>query len=412
MCRKDLFFSVIVSLFLFVPIIVGAAEYFGVSLPGRVSGASANYLTGEAPAPLPTFAFDNVRNGQAQEEAERMIEDLVPFRADAIVANAEIDRVFIRLSNTVFRFPCYPSFYGSNYVIAPDQSRIYQKPVKKTCDLGGGFASFAKSVSTYGAKLPHVKIVIYVAPCVRDISPFNPANQLMSNVYTSDDVMAMVDEANDRAPGNVTFVSPRYDSFQQWDDEFYSYDHHWNIRGAASAVKEICALLGIDYCLEEGYVQLEDVLFCGSQARESLSMNAEPVYDVPLDSFGNLLATGSDGICYVGSRHDLFEASESAKKLFDFHELYFGDLRGKTITGGYGKDNIILIGDSFSNTPARLLAQSAKTLYVIPDLYNGRVSETSLDGYLEGRDISTIVMIARLEDYAIFQQYNPDYFCN
>lgn len=412
MRRKDLFFSVVVSLFLLAPMTVGAAEYFGVSLPDRASGTSANYLTGEAPASLPTFTFDNVRSGKAQEETERMIEDLIPFRADAIVANAEVDRVFIRLSNAAFRFPCHSSFYGSNYVIAPDQSRIYQKPVKKIRDLGDRFASFAKSISSYGASLPYVKIVIYVAPCVRDVSPYNPANRLTNNVYTSDDVVAMVDEANNEAPGNVTFVSPRYDSFQQWDDEFYNYDHHWNIRGATSAVKEICALLGIDYYLEGGYVQLEDVLFCGSQARESLDINAEPVYDVPLDSFDNLLVTGPDGVCYAGSEHGLFENSGSAKKLFDFHELYFGDLHGKTIAGGYGKDNILLIGDSFSNTPARLLAQSAKTLYVVPDLYNGHVSEASLDEYLEERNISTIVMVARLEDYAVFQQYNPDYFCN
>lgn len=406
---KDLLFSLAVFLFMLGSITANIMVCLDCPLPDRVSGENGNYLTGETPASFPAFSLKNFECGEVQKEIERAIEDSIPFRADAMVANAAIERSFIMLSNAAFQFPCYPSFFGSDYLVVPDQSRIYQKPLERTDDLDAGFANFIKEVNEYGTEAPKIRIVVYVAPCARDISPFNPANRLMSNAYTPDDVYAMIDDANNNAPENVTFVSSEYDSFEQWDDGFYKYDHHWNIKGAASAVRRICEILGIDYCLEDEFVQLEDVLFCGSQARESLDVKTECVFDMPLNYFDNLQVSGKDQACRTGSNHYTFERAEPAKKLFDFHELYFGDLHGATITGGHGSENILLIGDSFCNTPARLLAQSSKTLYLFPDLYNGRTSEKTLKDRLSDQNVSTIVMIARFEDYAVFQQHNAQY---
>ena len=96
--------------------------------------------------------------------------------------------------------------------------------------------------------------------------------------------------------------------------------------------------------------------------------------------------------------------------MYDFHELYYGDLRNAQIEGGAGNQRLLLIGDSYANCLTRLLAESSASLMRDTCLYARGESVLDLSQLIRDQDADAVVFVARSGDFATFLNYNPEFF--
>lgn len=194
-----------------------------------------------------------------------------------------------------------------------------------------------------------------------------------------------------------------FEEFSQW---FYRTDHHWNHKGSYRGYRQVLELLGVKdgplVPLEE--VELPDA-FTGSKAfglgADSLS---EPffVYRFPFPSL-TVTINGAPAENY-GSQEYFLSGTAGTPT---YGKFYGGD-DGEIIfsSGQEGKDDILIIGESFDNAILKLLASHFNNTYSV-DLryYEAYMGEKfSLDDYLARHEIDKVLFIGNL-DYYIMPEF-------
>lgn len=412
MKTRNLIISAAILFVCLTPAFLFCIQKVHVDVPSWLTSEDAVYLSGgKTDVDLRSKAnFGSIMSGEFQSAFEAKVNNYIPAKASALLGNAAVQRCAIAASNRLFGWECYPTSYGSKHVIEKDESRIWQIAIKGQDSLTSGIDALFNALTSTASDNKEVDFLVYCAPCARDVSPYNPSNQLTSNAIQQDAVIAMMEKYQQLSSRNLFFLTKKYDSEDDFGEEYYKYDHHWNIKGAISAYEEICDALDIEKTDFNDISVMEDSYFIGSQARESLTLFKEPVFDTSFD-FGQLSSCSYD-LEYQGQcdLHERYWSSNTYNRVFDFHELYFGDMNGCAILGGNGERNILLVSDSFGNAPIRLLAQSSNVLYTKPALYNQTKGSTVVRDFIDSGKVDTVILIARYEDLATFMNNNPDCF--
>ena len=94
------------------PFFIYLAEKTDIALPSWMTAEDASYLSGDAShADVKTsLNIDGFASGALQEEIEKSVGNRIPFKATAMLTNAELQREFIAASNLLFNWSCYPAF--------------------------------------------------------------------------------------------------------------------------------------------------------------------------------------------------------------------------------------------------------------------------------------------------------------
>ncbi|MCX7714557.1 MAG: hypothetical protein N2171_02365 [Clostridia bacterium] len=194
-------------------------------------------------------------------------------------------------------------------------------------------------------------------------------------------------------------------SLDEYKENFYKTDHHWNIYGAYKGYQAIISLLGKRYedigqpIQARGFFPVSDVKFQGSIARQSL------VYDV-FDTIYDIDADVDPYSCEVDNQPEPSYFSEKWRYLegiFDdspfvnhYAKYFHSDYACVKFTFDNGKNrNLLVFADSLSNCMDYLLASHYSNTYYIDLRY---YKET----YGEDFDMKNFVEEKHIDDVLFF----------
>lgn len=176
------------------------------------------------------------------------------------------------------------------------------------------------------------------------------------------------------------------DTYEEYTNQFFITDHHWNYRGAYRGYQEIHELLGIE---EPCLVPLREVTLSrpmtGSKAAYAgfSEMQEYPtVYEFNYPALGTEYGHETEVIANpdAGSfSYSYFYGEDAALVAFD--------------TGRAERENILILGDSYDNAVLKLLASHYNRTYCV-DMRLPDSQSFNIGKFAEEHDVDLVLIIA------------------
>lgn len=397
--------SIVFCLFLAGPAFMAGVDKASIfQLPGWATSESAAYLSGgitevdvKSHLSLKGFSSQNL-----QKDIEATVGNNIPLKATALLANAGLQRFAIGLSNQVWRFPCYPTFFGSDYVSIPQEHAVAAMPLPAEEATSKSLRKFGKSVASFAEKNPDIRCVVYVAD-VSNTSLANPARSLVSDSLSTIEAAGEIQAGATRGASVVT--SRTGDDMASYYQLFFRSDHHWNARGAALAFEDIMQSLGAEG-RDFKFKPVDGPLYSGAYSRNSLCV----VDDVPLDidfDFGQEVMETARGQVN-GNQHVVYDDASEQAKHWQFYDLFY-ELFPHT-RSGVGSGNALLVSDSFGGALVRPFGLAFENVWVRNTLHASSKTEDRLSDIVSSCEIDTVIFVGHAANYSSFEARNPRFF--
>lgn len=394
---RNILFAGALCLLLCGPALIGLASWGGVALPSWLTADDAAYLSGGITTadPMAAATVEGFASGEFQEEAEAAVGNCIPAKAGALLGNAAWQRAAIAASNALFRWDCYPAFYGSAIVVEPSRGRLLEVAEKATEETLAAARDVSRAMASFSERHPDKRLFVYLGPDSMNVDG-SPTAPLVSNALTYDQVEAIFEDVDGKftwVSGNVT-----YDEFtEQWNRA----DHHWNILGAYQAYERMAKALGFgDELLEpSGLIAYEEPSFRGTFARRGLTTEyRDEILDYEFPDYPQMSVTidGSEASMDALLHRKNYEAGIWGGNAFTsrYAEYFHTDYGLITIENEEteSSDDLLIVADSYSNCMERFLAVHYRTTYVL----DPRHDKQTLDAFLaEHKDVRDILFIMR-----------------
>lgn len=389
---QNVIFSLMMCVFACMPAMLYCAIKIGVDVPVELTSKPAEYLAGglsEADVAA-SFNLSDIKNKRFQDAAETEIGNYIPAKANAIIFGAWTQRMGIEVSNAVFNYDCYPTFYGSNRIYLNDVDAVSYLPQRNSNEYVARWTDFANGLKRVAQQYPEKNFVVYVVQGYTEPA-INPAYELVHDPL-SPRLCSQTLSAHLKDMDNVHVLTHDFDDLGDYYSQFFTTDHHWNIDGAFEGYDQICSILDLTPIHEDGIKRIENYLFTGATARWGVDLLQESVFDCRYD-FSNLSIQRSDGEVINGNDHRLFWNCSPLGKPYLFYDTYYGGVGNCSITGGYGNKNALLIGNSFKEALQRPLAESYASLYVSLQLIPTTSLQKTLEREIIDQDADDIVFV-------------------
>lgn len=238
---------------------------------------------------------------------------------------------------------------------------------------------------------------------------FIPTSQILDfeNNKTSIDVIKILQE---NLKNQKAFDFLKINSYDEYTKYFYKTDHHWNHVGTYIAYKDIINMFNKKFELLEPVEEIvfDDIIFYGSMARYSQILDYKEKftvyrYDMPdMDIISNRNSEG------YGTEENYYKGIYFKEKFSNHYGLYYGeDYAEVSIEANSGKRNLLIIGNSYSNSVNKLIATHFNKTYDV-DLrhYESTFNENfDIKKYVKEHNIHKILFIM---DYSFLTDKNFD----
>ena len=405
---RNVIFSSLFCIFLCGPIaLFGAQKIIGIDISSDLSSESASWLSGgtENVDVRSVANLEGFYSKELQATAETEIENYIPAKAYALLENASLQRSMIEVSNSLFHWRCYPTFYGSSLLFIPEENALTRIPPKVTEDAG--IEGFAQELDKYARARPNINFALYVVPENDNFSIHSPAIELVSNPLTFDAVISQFQNALSNT-SSIKLIYPEFESLHDYYQCFFTTDLHWNIRGASHAAQQIIQTLGLVEMPSGSFNTISDIPFTGTESRRSLLLLGDKMEDYTFDD-SDLHIDGEGDKHYPINQHEQYWNASLLDKQFNAY-CYFIDIENTTIKGGKGTNKVLLVTDSLGAATQRILAYSTSELTHCNALRGEKSSDHVLSEQIRKNDIDTVIFMGRPSDYASFIERNPSYF--
>lgn len=340
------------------------------------------------------FSLNGFKSGEFQIAFEDRVDDCVPFKAACILGNAGIQRGAIGISSSIFGWNCYPTYYGSEFVVCPEEQRLFDMPDKATEELFEPFYATAEALTCFAGRNPEKNVYLYLAPDNQNVSGA-PAAHLVANALSYSqmlEVFRFADIGVSVIDGGV--------SYTQFLDGWYKTDHHWNILGAYSAYARIAYAMGLQVAGGD-VISYGDVEFRGTLARRSLDDDYYDVLvDIESDSEPNLLVTIDEdetGGSELLVQRDTYEEGRQGKNRFTSHYGEYFNFGAGMMTienlGDHSGKELLLITDSFGFCLDRFFAENYEVVYVLDPRNSDKTANQLI--YEHGKIDDILVLMCR-----------------
>lgn len=203
-------------------------------------------------------------------------------------------------------------------------------------------------------------------------------------------------------PGRLgRFAVDSFDDFSTW---FYRTDHHWNLDGSYRGYTQLLELLGVDDIpLAPAADAVELGTFSGSKAVGITAAFSEPFYAYPFD-FPHMDITVNGFPGDYGAQDAFFAGQGGAPS----YGAFYGWDSGEVVfsTGQTGRENLLVLGESYDNAVLKLLASHFDNTYSVDlryyEAYMGK--SFSFSDYVEEHDISQVLLIGNI-DYFLMDEF-------
>lgn len=353
-----------------------------------------NYYENRTAYKMPVVSYDKFISKSFQNEFELFFSDQLPLAVymkkinnftENVITNLVADYGFknncnnryIQLSDTTVSFGC-------------DKNLVYYE-----CFVSYTSEDFEKRVTSINNTLKNTKVDTYIYYIEKD-TDIDFTNNSKSDIY-------------DYLKSNInTKKMYKYEvnSFDDFKENFYKTDHHWNYKGSYKSYEQLVKILTNDKPLEYKNEECLNSNFSGSKASFSGARYfykeefCSYVFDFPEYE---IYINGKKGT-YGNEDWHLNNKNESVS-----YGSYYGDDVGEVIIDNHNakKENILIVGESYDNALLKLLAYHFNKTYSI-DLRNYK-DENGKDfnytDYLKEKDIDKVLLIGSRE-YFIMSEFN------
>lgn len=194
------------------------------------------------------------------------------------------------------------------------------------------------------------------------------------------------------------------DSFDQFSAWFYRTDHHWNLDGSYRGYTQLLELLGAEGVpLSPAGSAVELGTFSGSKAVGITSAFREPFLAYPFE-FPHMDITVNGYPGDYGAQ-DAFFAGQGGVPGYG---AFYGWDSGEVIfsTGQTGRENLLVLGESYDNAVLKLLASHFNNTYSVDlryyEAYMGK--KFSFSDYVKEHGITQVLLIGNI-DYFIMDEF-------
>ena len=358
----------------------------GLDLPAWLTNEDAIYLAGVKNNPdiAGMLSPASFVDGTLQSGVESEVGNYVPCKAWAQLANAKIQRTAIALSNEMFDWDAYPTFYGSKYAYVPKDDVLLGLSGKATRSEIQRIEEAKNAYNEFAERHPSLDFAMY---CV--MSSDYLTDSPISDYKTHPMNYAVFSASFLDQLKNYKVISGHID-YEEYKDGWFSTDHHWNIDGAYEAYVQIVSSLDWgkgDIVLKGDKLVASHNLFRGSLSRSSLydREKGDVFFDYQFDTpqYSLVIDNAPGGSTQLSNTSSLLDGERDLNDYANQYTSRYHPNWGELIINN--DDNLerdgalLLVADSYSNCMERLLAAHFPKTYV----YDARYNHYTLDEYIE-----------------------------
>jgi hypothetical protein len=370
-------------------------------LPSFLDNGKLSYLDGRNLQTLPKISLDGFKEGVLQEEMEQYLSDCFPARDSALLLNAASQRTFIQVANMPFNFDVYPTFFGASVVYMPSKEILSYVPLKRNTKTISSLEGLTEKIANTTLLNNDSKLLLYI-PNHLLASPLNPVLKHTSNTFTLDDVKTlMLPILNEKAD---LLIDDSDESLTQWKEFYFSKDHHWQISGAYRAYCEIAKELELEPLVYTDTLSFSQYPFYGALGRRGLFLKSgdyikDYVFELPdyvTTRDAKTPFTRSNKKAMIDGKVDMNQVKYGAYSYYygaDYDRIIYEVEENK------GKENLLIIGDSFKQPIEPMLATSYHKTYVV----DPRRFDLDLQKFIEEYQVTDVVIIANLNSFFEFR---------
>ena len=335
------------------------------------------------------------------------------MKTTALLTNASFQRSAIKISNLLFDWNCYPTYYKSEIVACPDlnMAMVTSMKDKEVNTLAAN--QFSELVEETKQNNPEVR---FVYQCLSETYSHqnNPSHDYVSNSYTEDwfenNVFNHFDE-------DIFCLKQTLESRDELSKNWFSTEHHWQVDSMIKAYNSIADVIDLKNVSNYDKELIIDE-WQGSCARIGLIMDyPSKLYDIPTD-FSHLSCEIDGEKTNRGNRDVVLTGTLpltewNSNIYYNFYHWYYGNPVPEVIyTNNKAKNDktLLFIEQSYGVSMEPYLADNYnKTVCICPA--NTTVEKT-LQQYIDEYDVDDIVIQFGPHPYSYLAYRSPIFLYN
>ena len=208
---------------------------------------------------------------------------------------------------------------------------------------------------------------------------------------------------------NIKVKVMNVDTIDNYKKYFYKTDHHWTINGALKGYEDITDMLNISKVDNLNITEHKERKYYGSLAKTALNdLIFDYISDIDLDLNYNVSLNDKE-------KDELFKPREirldRSYKYYDYYVSYFNGQYGNVVYdyNDDTKDNLLIVGDSYSWQIDYLIASSFNKTHVVNLRYDEyKNNNFDLIKYVTKNNINKVLFLYD-GGSTLFDQYNYNF---
>ena len=324
-----------------------------------------------------------------------------------MLADAESQRQCIKFANIPFNWECYPTYFGSQRLFIPKLNALTYIPQKRSVDHLNKLADFGNKLSEFAKHYPDKRFVVYIVQGYSEPA-MNPAIGLIANPTNPTEQATTLSEAAKKA-SNVTVLTSKYYSLDEYYNDFFKTDHHWNFNGCEHAYNQIAASISLEPAKPSDHHSIKGYAFSGATARYGRNLVVETVV-VSDNTFDYLEIQQPNGTPYHYNHDAFFNRSDPGKR-YGFYDSYYDFIQDGATVIGNGQRTCLFICNSYGGGIIPYIASNYSSTKYRSILHPSRSDSTlKLNELLNADTIDDIIILANPSDIDSFISKCPDFF--
>lgn len=415
---RDTILSFAFCLFILGPCCLWATQslFPTLHLPSWLTAEDAIYLVGGISETdiNEHLSLKGFEKEALQSSLETEINNHIPLRADSLLLNASMQRVAIASSNALFGFDAYPTFFSSDTAYYPAANALVDFP-RTNGSLLDRAAFTASGIADLAKKHPDKNFYLVVSD-ISDTAASNPLGSLISGeaILTKDFIDTMEDSLGNA--DNVHITSVIYNEPDEYYQNYYTTDHHWNGFGTLDAYRALAPVASLDQSVSNCNQNLSftDFPINGTYAREGLMLLNESALEPKFD-LSDLEVAESD-TPPIASRNSVQTLEALGPKAsYGFYPEWYGTT-GQAVkspivnnSNPLGKKAAVIM-DSYGDSLRWLLARNYGSVRCYRDIRGGERGEATLEERISESGAQDIYFVGSALAYTRIPSNFPNYF--
>lgn len=382
----------IVCMAFVVCLTVGANVIYkiGIEFPSWLAiGTEHSFLEGRDYDSFPELSLESILSGDFQDGLEDYVADKVPMRDEVILTNAALQRLSISTMAYVLDYDTYPTFFDSGMNYSTSQQIITRGPWSSSAHDIEAVEDNVLKMGMLADSHPQQRFFLLIGDSA-ETSPSNIAYSLVRDKMGPESFQNLENLSDENFTVKTMFMS----TIEEYKEQYYSTDHHWNGRGAYAAYLALCNLWGLEPVEIECEAVYSDPQYHGSAARYGLDVT-------PGDSLIDLVPNLSEYTTTIngeqvtrGHREEFEEGTVPPEQaMYNAYSYYYGsDVAEIIYHNPSGDGTLVLLGDSFKNSIDQYLIANYEYIYVIDYRYK---LNKSLKEYIEEKKADDVIFLFR-----------------